>query len=436
MRLRQRLHRPRAKKMDKRALLKGLGATASLSLLAACGNATPRKALPDPKGAIATPRVSLGIDELAKSGFASLKGKRVGFISNQTSTAASGTLSRQLLQQGLGGDLKALFGPEHGLDTRARAGDHVANSVDPVTGLRVFSLYGPTRKPSRDMLADLDVLVFEIQDIGVRSYTYISTMALAMEACGEAGKDFVVLDRPNPLGGDLVQGPPMEEAYRSFVGQVPVPYRHGLTIGELAKMIVAKGWIKANPRLTVVPMQGWARTMSWADAGLNWIPTSPNIPNPVSPHYCATTGILGELRGVDIGIGTAKPFQYAAAPGIDADQLARDFTAMGFEGVRFLPYRSTIKPGFNGMELMIDPTAKTDLMALGIALICEIAARTNGEVLRTSPSGALDLFTKVYGSQALGIALERKTPWRELVANWQPSLDAFRTQRAPYLLYR
>jgi uncharacterized protein YbbC (DUF1343 family) len=419
--------------MHKRDLLQGLGATSALGLLAACSTPSPRKALPGL--VLARPTISLGIDQLAKADFAPLKGRKVGFITNQTSVSGTGIMSRRLLQQGIGGDLKALFGPEHGLDTRARAGDHVANSVDPVTGLRALSLYSPTRKPTPDMLANLDVVVFEIQDIGVRSYTYISTMALAMEACGEAGKDFVVLDRPNPMGGALVQGPPMEEAFRSFVGQVPVPYRHGLTIGELAKMIVAKGWIKANPRLTVISMQGWQRSMAWGQTGLNWVPTSPNIPQPETPLYCATTGILGELRQVDIGIGTAKPFHYAAAEGIDGVAFARDLNAIGFEGIRFLPYQSATKAGFAGVELVIDPAARTDVMAVAVALICEVSKRTNGRVLQVNTGGSLDLFTKVYGSNALGLALKDGAKWQDLVASWQPSLDAFKTARAPFLLY-
>jgi uncharacterized protein YbbC (DUF1343 family) len=419
--------------MNKRDILTGLGASFGLSLLTACGNAPTRKSVSESQ---ATARfVSLGIDELAKADFASLRGRRVGFITNQTSMSGAGIMSRAVLQRGIGGDLKALFGPEHGLDTRARAGDHVANSVDPTTGLRALSLYGPTRKPTLEMLKDLDVLVFEIQDIGVRSYTYISTMALAMEACGEAGKDFVVLDRPNPMGGNLVQGPPMEEAFRSFVGQVPIPYRHGLTIGELAKMIVARGWIKANPRLTVIPMQGWKRPMSWDATGLNWVATSPNIPNSTSPLYCAATGILGELRGVDIGIGTPKPFHYAAAAGIDGPDFARALSAMGFAGVTFLPYQSTVKQGYSGVELVIDPNANTDLMALGVALIVEVVRRTNGRVLSSSPSGAQDLFQKVYGSLALDNALKSGGNWQDLVASWQPSLNDFQAARTPFLLY-
>jgi uncharacterized protein YbbC (DUF1343 family) len=347
--------------MDRRNLLGLLSAGAATALAASCATQPQNQR---------TNGVSLGIDALSKAGFAPIKGRRVGFVTNQTSVNSAGTMSRLVLQQGLGRDLVALFGPEHGLDTRAKAGDHVANAVDNVTGLRAFSLYGVNRKPTLDMLADVDVLVFDIQDIGVRSYTYISTMALAMEACGEAGKDFVVLDRPNPLGGVNVQGPPMEEAYRSFVGQIPVPYCHGMTIGELAKMIVAKNWIKASPRLTIVPMQGWTRSMNWADTKLAWVPTSPNIPNWDSPFYCAATGILGELRDVDIGIGTTKPFHYAAARGIDGREMAADLNNERQAGVNFLPYASTVKPGFGGVELVLETNGTADLMAIGMMLTC------------------------------------------------------------------
>ncbi len=412
--------------MDRRNLLGLLSAGAATALAASCATQPQSER---------TNGVGLGIDALSKAGFAPIKGRRVGFVTNQTSVNSAGTMSRLVLQQGLGRDLVALFGPEHGLDTRAKAGDHVANAVDNVTGLRAFSLYGVNRKPTPDMLADVDVLVFDIQDIGVRSYTYISTMALAMEACGEAGKDFVVLDRPNPLGGVNVQGPPMEEAYRSFVGQIPVPYCHGMTIGELAKMIVAKNWINANPRLTIVPMQGWTRSMNWADTKLAWVPTSPNIPNWDSPFYCAATGILGELRDVDIGIGTTKPFHYAAARGIDGREMAADLNNERQAGVNFLPYTSTVKPGFGGVELVLETNGTADLMAIGMLLIQAIVRRTNGAPLVASSNGSIDLFKKVYGSNALWDAMKSNTPWRELSESWTPSLSAFKKERAEFLLY-
>jgi uncharacterized protein YbbC (DUF1343 family) len=413
--------------MHRRDLLKLLSAGAGASLAASC--ATPPS--PQIRGG-----VSLGIDQLAKAGFAPLKGRRVGFITNQTSVNATGMMSRVILQQGLGGDLRALFGPEHGLDTRAKAGDHVANAIDSVTGLRAFSLYGQNRKPTPEMLADLDVLAFDIQDIGVRSYTYISTMALAMEAAGEAGKDFVVLDRPNPLGGNAVQGPPMDEAYRSFVGQIPIPYRHAMTIGELAKMIVAKGWIKANPRLTVIPMQGWQRGMTWGDTNLNWVPTSPNIPNWKSPFFCATTGILGELRDVDIGIGTDKPFQFAAARGIDGPAFAAFLNGQNFAGLTFKPHVSITKPGMTGVEFEIDPAGNADLMALGILLIQETLRRSSNGPDITRAATQSDIFNKVYGSPTLTKALTENTPVQDLIAGWAVHNAAFKRERAAHLLYR
>ena len=427
--------------MHRRQALSLFTGAMGASLLASC-TSTPPATPPATAPAIATapPRPSdgfaLGIDQLEQNGFAALKGRRVGFITNQTSVNRLGVPSRVVLQKGLGRDLKVLFGPEHGLDTRARAGDHVGDGRDAATGLSALSLYGPTRKPTPDMLADLDVLVFEIQDIGLRSYTYISTMALAMEACGEAGKDFVVLDRPNPLAGTLVQGPPMEEALRSFVGQVPVPYRHGLTIGELAKMIIGKGWIKANPDLTVVPMQGWTRSVLWPQTGLSWIATSPNIPNWDSPFYCAATGILGELKNVDIGIGTPKPFHYAAARGIDGAAFAKAVNEQNLAGVQAKPYVSTTKPGYSGIEIVLDPDAQPDVMALGIMLIYEVVRRSNGAALAGNNASSLELFTKVYGSDTLLTSLRNGTSWQELVTGWAPYIDTFKRDCQAYLLYR
>jgi uncharacterized protein YbbC (DUF1343 family) len=260
-------------------------------------------------------------------------------------------------------------------------------------------------------------------------------MALAMEAAAEAGKDFVVLDRPNPLNGARIEGPGLEPAFTSFVSQVPVPYVHGLTVGELARMIVGERWIAAVPRLSVVRMQGWRRTMHWGQTGLSWVATSPNIPFWTSPAYCAATGILGELRAVDIGIGGQKPFQVAAARGIDPAALTRALTAEGFPGVRFAPYVSATHPGFAGVELTLDPDADTDLMALGMALLHAVVGGAGGEPLRATPPASRDLFNKVYGSEALWRALEAGAPWRPLTARWPEEHAAFAARRAPYLLY-
>ncbi len=417
--------------MNRRSALQSAAAGAAALLLPGCaGGEALRHHYPT------RPRVRLGIDQLVRSEFNALAGKRVGFITNQTSVDQSGTMSRLVLQRGLGTKLTALFGPEHGLDTRAKAGDHVANAQDPVTGLPAYSLYGDHRKPTSAMLENVDVMVFDIQDIGVRSYTYISTMILAMDACGEAGKAFVVLDRPNPLGGLRMQGPPLTSGYESFVSQVPVPYLHGLTIGELAKMAVAEGWVAKAPELTVVPMVGWERRMNWADTGLSWVATSPNIPDWDSPFYCATTGILGELKQVDIGIGTAKPFRYAAGPSIDGAAMAESLTQQGFRDIEFKPYHSQNKPGFAGVELVIDPRGQTDLMAVAMALCVEVVARSAKAPLTGSTAATRSLFNKVYGSETLWAALEAGSPWQNLVAEWHEPLKQFKADRAPHLLYR
>src|SRR5438128_9581985 len=248
-------------------------------------------------GARASATVQLGIDVLEDSSYAQLRGKRVGLITNQTGVDSRGNRTRVLLKQHC--NLVALYTPEHGLEGREKAGRYIKSRRDPLTGLTAYSLYGPTRKPTRAMLRGVDVLVFDIQDIGCRSYTYISTMGLCMEAAGENGIEFVVLDRPNPLGGLRVEGPKVEPRWISFVGQYPIPYVHGMTVGELAKMINTAGWIAPRCKLTVVPMRNWTRDMTWGETGLRWVPTSPNIPYARTPLYYIATGMVGELGGLE-----------------------------------------------------------------------------------------------------------------------------------------
>jgi uncharacterized protein YbbC (DUF1343 family) len=380
--------------------------------------------------------VGLGIDRVASEDFRLLHGKRVGLICNQTSVDGRGVPTRVVLQRGLGRNLTALFAPEHGIDGRVPAGRRVDGTRDRATGLPVFSLYGTTRKPAPAMLAGIDVLVFDLQDIGCRSYTYISTMTLAMEACGENGKDFVVLDRPNPLGGERVQGPPLEGRWKSFVGQIPVPYVHGMTAGELARMINAEGWNARRCRLTVVPMSGWNRWMTWRDTGLRWIPTSPNIPKSESPFYYATTGLLGGMSGVDIGIGTSRPFEFAGGRGVDPDAFTAALRRLNTPGVRFVPYRSTRKPGFGGAQIFIDPRTRTDLVALGVGLVHEVNKHSGGNPARQTRGDGLTLFNKVYGSEALIRSLRAGQSPARLIASWQVANENFRRRRQRHLLYR
>ncbi len=374
----------------------------------------------------------LGIDFLAARNFDLLRGRRVGLITNHTSVTGRGEKTRVAMQRALGGQLRALYAPEHGIDGTVGAGIHVSTRKDAATGLTVYSLYGPTRKPSPSMLAPIDVLVFDLQDIGCRSYTYISTLAVAMEAAAENGKEFVVLDRPNPLGGLRVEGPGLEPKWKSFVGQLPVPYVHGMTTGELAMMTAAQKWISSAPRLRVVRMQGWSRNMMWRDTGLRWYRTSPNIPHADSPAYYVATGMLGGASAVDIGIGTSNPFGYAGGRGVNPDAFVAACKRWGMSGVSFEPYA---RNGFGGARLGIDLRSPADLTALDVYLIAELNRQSGGKVLSNMSASKLNLFHKVYGSERLYRDLRAGASPASITASWRGTVGAFRSARQRYLLY-
>ena len=283
--------------------------------------------------------VLTGIDVLTQQHFKCLQGKRVGLITNPTGVNANLVSTVDVLKAAPGVNLVALYGPEHGVRGDIHAGDKVETARDAKTGLPVFSLYGKTRKPTPEMLKDVDVLVYDIQDIGCRSFTFISTMGLAMEAAAESDKEFVVLDRPNPLGGLKIEGNITDDDCMSFVSQFKIPYIYGLTCGELARMLNDEGMLKGGVRckLTVVKMKNWKRSMGYADTGLQWIASSPHIPQAVTAYYYPTSGILGELGYVSIGVGYTIPFQMFAAPWIDAVQLADAMNAHQMPGVTFRP---------------------------------------------------------------------------------------------------
>jgi uncharacterized protein YbbC (DUF1343 family) len=380
-------------------------------------------------------QVRLGIDVLRAQNYAPLAGKRVGLITNQTGIDSNGVRTRLLLKQAPNVRLVALFTPEHGLDGTELAGKYVASRKDPVTGLIAHSLYGPTRKPTPEMLRGIDVLVYDMQDIGVRSYTYVSTMGRCMEAAGEQGIKFMVLDRPNPLGGLRVEGPMIEQRWISFVGQFPVPYVHGLTAGELARMSNARGWMAAKCDLTVIPMEGWARGMTWPQTGLRWIRTSPNIPRGTSPLYYVATGIAGSLSGLELGIGTAEPFELIAAPWSDADRMAARLRGAGFPGVEFVPLRG-YEGSADGVRLRIDPAAPANLTGLAVHLLQEANRGARPSLFARSKRDTLDIFYKVYGSTSIRDQIEQGVPAEKIVASWRPGVENFRAARQPFLLYR
>jgi uncharacterized protein YbbC (DUF1343 family) len=387
--------------------------------------------------------VKLGNEVLAARKFAVLTGKKIGLITNPSGVNRQLDSTIEVLRTAPGVKLTALFGPEHGIYGDVPAGDKVESRVDQRTGLPAHSLYGATRKPTPEMLKGLDALVYDLQDTGCRSYTFISTMGVAMEACGEAGIEFIVLDRPNPLGGDRVEGPLVEEKFRSFVSKWDVPYVYGLTCGEVARMINGEGWIKSPCKLTVVPMKGWKRSMVWRDTGLPWVPTSPHVPHGESPIFYVATGILGEIGGVNTGVGYTLPFQTIAAPGIDPPRLADLLNGYKLPGVRFnpvtyKPYYFTFKDELlGGVQIYFTEPSRAPLTAINfyaLEALKNLAGRDLfAEAVKANQSFAM--FDKVNGTDATRKALQAGTSAAEIVVSWKAGEEAFRKQRRKYLLY-
>jgi uncharacterized protein YbbC (DUF1343 family) len=287
----------------------------------------------------ATQTVSVGADLLFTKDYEQLLlGKRVGLITNHTAINSKNQTTVDLLKQQAitsGFRLTALFAPEHGINGAVHMEGQIADEMDP-DGIPIYSLYGATRRPTKEMLKKIDLLVYDIQDVGARTYTYITTLFYAMEEAAKHGIPVVVLDRPNPINGITVDGPMMEEKWRSFIGYINIPYCHGMTIGELAKFFNAE--YKVGCKLHVVPMKGWKRHMTFKETSLTWVPTSPHIPEPTTPLYYPMTGILGELQMVNIGIGYTLPFKLIGAPWMNAKVLAKALNEQKFPGVYFQPF--------------------------------------------------------------------------------------------------
>ena len=284
-----------------------------------------------------------GIEVLESYGFEPLLGKRVGLVTNPSGVDRQLRSTIDILFEAPEVNLVALYGPEHGVRGDAYAGDHIESGTDPKTGLPVYSLYGPTREPTAKMLEGIDVMVYDIQDVGTRSYTFISTLGLVMRACAKADIEVLVLDRPNPLGGLKVEGPYVEEGFHSFVSEFRIPYVYGLTVAELAGLINEEGLNrgqngKEEPlkcKLDVIPMRGWQRWMQYRDTGLPWILPSPNIPSMESATGYPSAGICGEMGHLNIGVGYTIPFQTFAATWIDADKLKERLDSYRIPGTAF-----------------------------------------------------------------------------------------------------
>lgn len=384
--------------------------------------------------------VWLGSDVLAADGLKELQGKRVGLITNPSGVNRHGVSTIDVLLSVPEVQLVALFGPEHGIRGVEKAGDSVAGGRDEATGLPVYSLYGATRKPTAEMLKGLDVLVYDLQDTGVRSYTYISTMGLAMEACAEAGVAFVVLDRPNPLGGIRVEGPMVSPGFRSFVSQWDVPYAYGMTCGELARMINGERWISKPCRLTVIPMRGWHRWMTWKDTGLKWIATSPNIPTADAALGLAALGLVGELgggSGLAIGGRLQRPFQALAAPWLDSEAFSRQLRGR-VKGVEF-PTFTTSADGrvVKGVQLKFTDPAGARLVSLNFHVLDAIRRVSGRNLVREAEDAGRNfgILDKATGSDHWRKELRAGRSAADIVKQWAAGETAFESRRAPYLLY-
>ena len=390
---------------------------------------------------VATAQVQLGSDVLAADGFRELQGKRVGLITNPSGVNRSGESTIDLLRRAPGVRLVALFGPEHGVYGNVKAGELIGERTDKRTGLPVHSLYGATRKPTPAMLRSLDALVYDLQDTGVRSYTFISTMGLAMEACAEAGVEFCVLDRPNPLGGERVEGPMVDDRFRSFVGQWNIPYAYGMTCGELAQMINGEGWIRKPCRLTVIPMNGWRRSMVWRDTGLRWTPTSPNVPRGDSPLYYAATGLFGELAGgsgASVGTKLKRPFECVIAPWLDAARMSAAMRSFGLGGVGF-PTFSVTHEGqrLQGVLLKVNDPVHAPLVAINFYLLDGLEQASGRDLFAEAVKRKrnFQMFDKVSGTDEIRRQLKAGKSAAEVVESWAPGEEAFRRRRQKYLLY-
>lgn len=374
--------------------------------------------------------------------FAPLQGKRIGLVTNPTGISSDYRANIDLLANSKAIKLVALFAPEHGVRGDALAGEEVGNARDAVTGLPVYTLYGKTRKPTPAMLKNIETLVFDIQDIGSRSYTYISTLGLCMEAAAENNVSICVLDRPNPIGGNRVEGNIPAPEYRSFVGRYPIPYAHGLTLGEFAQMANGEGWLGAGRRcnLVVVPMEGWKRDMTWAQTGLPWVLTSPHIPYPETALFYAATGIMGEQPALNVGVGYTLPFALAGAPNLSAFRMAQELNGRNLPGVRFRPmywkpfYAAYANKSCGGVQVHITEPNRVELTRLNFELMD--AARRLAPNLNFFPAGREEMFDKVCGSNLPRILFQQGKSSAEIWRAWNADAAQFRRQREKYLLYR
>lgn len=382
--------------------------------------------------------VVLGVENFLQNHLDLVKGKRVGLLTNPSGVDRNlrSTVDRFLKNPKI--NLTALFGPEHGIHGEIYGGEKIRDEVDDQTKLPVFSLYGEYRKPTAEMLRYVDVLIVDIQDIGIRAYTYTYTMAKVMEAAAEFDKEVIVLDRPNPLGGIAVEGNLVQEDYYSFLGLYPIPYRHGMTIGELAQLFNQA--FNIGCQLTVIPMLNWERDMYWDDTKLPWVPTSPHVPHWETTLFMSATGVYGELRTISEGVGYTLPFEIIGAPWIDGYQLAAELNKLKISGVIFrplfyTPYYATFKGDVcQGIQLHITDRSSFNSYVTGLHMIRTIMKLYPEQDL-FAREDRISSFHKVTGCDYIMNDLKGGSPVSEIEKKWLVESDAFKKLREKYLLY-
>lgn len=387
--------------------------------------------------------IKTGIEVLKEQKFKILEGKRVGLITNPTGVDNNMKSTIDILHEAPNVKLVALFAPEHGVRGDAHAGDHVDNVTDPKTGLPVYSLHGKTRVPTPEMLEGIDVLVYDIQDIGCRSFTYISTMGLAMEGAAKQGIEFVVLDRPNPLGGLKVEGGLVDDGFISFVSQFKIPYVYGLTCGELALLLNGEKMLEKQCKLHVVKMKSWKRKMRYEETGLQWIPSSPHIPQPISAVFYPVSGILGELGYMSIGVGYTIPFQMFAAEWIKAEDLAANLNNLHLPGLYFRPMY--LKPFYSvgqgkqleGVQVHVMNYEKARLSEIQFYVMQEIAnLYPDKAVFDNANDKRYRMFDQVSGSDYVRINFAKNNKFADISDFWYKEVAPFKQLSKKYYLYK
>ena len=386
-------------------------------------------------------RVYSGLEVFLSKYTRIVKNKRVGLITNPTGVDARLNASVDLLKKSPYVSLVALFAPEHGIRGDVRAGMNVSGGKDKYTGLPVYTLYGANgHRPSKAALSKVDVLIYDIQDVGSRAYTYIWHLAECMSAAAEAGKTVIVLDRPDVYGGNIVDGPVSESKYLSFIGLYPVPRVYGMTVGELARYLNTEEKIRC--KLQIVPMINYRRGMTWAETGLPWVPTSPHIPTPESAQCFAATGTIGEVGCVNIGIGYTLPFQAVAAPWINGEKMALDLNRYKLPGVKFRPihykpfYAAYANKNISGVHIVLTDPSKFKPATTEVAILCYLRKFYSATGKFAWRKDKLAIFDKAMGTNSIRKEINAGWTYIAIANSWTNKLRKFKAKRKKYLIYK